>query len=85
MAQVLSFAPRRGRVRSTQGMPETHRDTAHIQHPSPLPLGETIAKPVIGVTKRPFWRPGPDCTTPLDPGFRRNDGVLQWSRSAGEG
>ncbi len=42
--------------------------------------GETIAKPVIGVTKQPFWRPALDCTAPLDSGFRRNDGsggVLQ--------
>ncbi len=51
-------------------------------YPNPLPLGETIAKPVIGVTKRPFWRSGPDWIAPLDSGFRRNDGVLQWSRGA---
>ena len=32
---------------------------------------------MIGVTRRPFRRLGPDCTAPLDSGFRRNDGVLE--------
>ncbi len=33
----LPFASRRGRVRSTQGMPEIHRNAPNPQQPSPLP------------------------------------------------
>ena len=36
-AVSLPFAQRRGRVRSTQGMPEIHRNTPSHNNTSPLP------------------------------------------------